>query len=286
MVAVLSRYPFIIGLAMVLLTSCFSEQAKEKKSSFTPNEKVPVKEKHIAPHFTGKKVPVLCYHAIREIQKGDSPNQKTYSVSPGNFAAQIKALADNGYTTITPDDLKDFMTTQKPLPAKPVMITFDDGRNEQYSIGAGILEKYHFKGVFFIMTVTLGKQNYMSPNQIKTLSDRGHIIGSHTWDHHKVTDYDKEDWKLQISKPKKQLEKITQKPVTCFSYPYGVWNNAAADSLKANGFTTAFIFYGKQDPAQPLYTIERINVTNTSTIDHFLKTIEKTGMEVSHLPTR
>ena len=268
------------GLAILLLAGCLGNNQKEIQSTIVTTKNSTVnKPEQTAQKFKGTKVPVLCYHAIREILKGDSPEQKTYSVSPENFALQMKTLADNGYTTVTPDQLKDFYTTNGPLPEKPIMVTFDDGRKEQYTIGAQIMEKHNFRGVFFIMTVSLGKNHYMSRDDVKALSDKGHIIGCHTWDHHKVTGYNNEDWKLQLAKPKKQLEKITQKPVTTFAYPYGLWNYAATDSLKSHGFTTAFIFYGKQDATRPLYTLERINIPNSLKIENFIKKIEKSGLD-------
>ena len=228
-------------------------------------------------NFKGEKVPVLCYHAIRNLQKSDRGDKKAYSVSPENFALQMKTLHNNGYTTITPDQLKDFYTAKKPLPEKPVMITFDDGRKEQYTIAAGIMEKYNFNGVYFIMTVSLGKKLFMTRDDVRALSDKGHIIGSHTWDHHMVTRYTDKDWELQLGKPKKKLEEITQKSVTSFAYPHGAWNAAAADSLKQYGFTTAFIFYGKQDAKRPLYTFERINIPYSFTIERFMSALEKAG---------
>jgi len=247
------------------------------------NEPTPVKADSIvtvtdtAKTFKGSKVPVLCYHAIREIQKGDGPDQKAYSVSPENFALQMKALHDNGYTTVTPDELHDFYTSKKPLPEKPIVITFDDGRKDHFTIGAAELDKYGFKGVFYIMTVSLGRKNYMTRDDVKALSAKGHIIGSHTWDHHRVTGYQGDDWELQIKKPKRQLEELTQKQVTSFAYPNGVWNAAAADSLKANGFTTAFLFGTKQNPNRPLFTIERMSGPNISNMEKFIGRVEKVG---------
>jgi peptidoglycan/xylan/chitin deacetylase (PgdA/CDA1 family) len=273
------KYPLLFLALVLLLGGCFENSVKEKKA---PSPKLPVKQQvKKVEKFTGKSVPVLCYHVIRELSKKDSPNQKTYSVSPENFALQIKTLADNGYTTITPDELNAFLTKNRPLPKKPIMITFDDGSKAQYTIGATILNKYHFKGVFFIMTVAIDKEHYMSQSEIKTLSDNGHIIGCHTWDHHKVSDYKKEDWQLQIAKPKKQLEKITKKPVTSFAYPYGVWNSVAADSIKKFGFTTAFTIYTKQDVNVPLYTLPRIIVQNSFKMDVFLHNLEKSQKENS-----
>lgn len=225
--------------------------------------------------FEGSKVPVLCYHAIREVQKGDGPEQKAYSVSPENFALQMKALHDNGYTTITPDELNAFHTLNKPLPEKPIVITFDDGRKEQVTIGAAEMEKYNFRGVYFIMTVSLGRSSYMSRADVKDLADKGHTIGSHTWDHHRVTGYKGDDWNLQIAKPKKQLEEMTGKPVTSFAYPNGAWNAEAADSLKNNGFTTAFLFGTQQNAERPMFTYERMNGPNISNMEKFISRIQK-----------
>jgi len=268
---------FIIAVSLILLTGCIDNSKKEVLPP-TPKQKHTVAQhKSEAPHFKGTKVPVLCYHAIREIGPHDSSDQKAYSVTPENFELQIKSLAEEGYHSVTPDELKNFYTNHGILPEKPIMITFDDGRKDQVTIGAATLEKYHFKGVYFVMTVSLGKKHYMSRDDVKMLADHGHIIGCHTWDHHMVTKYQGNDWILQLTKPRKQLEAITNKPVTTFAYPFGVWNNAAADSLKTHGLTTAFIFYGKQDSIRPLYTIERINIPSTMKIKNFVAQIEKTG---------
>ena len=223
-----------------------------------------------------KEVPVLCYHAIQSINKNDSKNKKTYSVTPKAFAEQMKALAENGYKTISPDELYNYLRYNKPLPKKPIMITFDDGKIEQYNIAAKEMNKYNFKGVFFIMTVAIGKSGYMNKMQIKTLSDEGHTIGSHTWDHHKVSEYNLKDWNLQLVKPKKLLEKITHIPVNYFAYPYGVWNQKTADSLKRNGFKLAFCVYGKSDPARPLFTIRRMIVPSSFSTINLLDGINKT----------
>lgn len=272
--ATIYKYPLLfLALILLLFSGCFTNTKKEKN---IPSPLLHIKQQTTkAEKFTGKRIPVLCYHSIREVSKNASPNQKTYSVSPDNFALQIKTLSDNGYKTITPNELRDYFIQNRPLPKKPILITFDDGSKAQYTIGASVLNKYHFKGVFFIMTVAIGKEHYLNQNEIKTLSDSGHIIGCHTWDHHKVSGYKKDDWQLQIAKPKKLLEKITHKPVTSFAYPYGIWTPIAADSIKNCGFTTAFIIFGKQDPSLPLYTLPRIIVPNTAKMQDFLNSIEK-----------
>lgn len=100
----------------------------------------------------------------------------------------------------------------------------------------------------------------MSSQQIKKLAGQGHIIGCHTWDHHNITNYKEEDWKIQVENPAHQLKKITGKPVEYFAYPNGIWNAQAIDKLKKNGFFGAFQLAGKQDIKNPYFTIRRIIV--------------------------
>ena len=109
------------------------------------------------------------------------------------------------------------------------------------------MKKYGFKGLFFIMTVSLGKPHYMSREQVRILSDEGNTIGSHTWDHHNVKKYEGNDWITQLDKPTKTLEQITGKNIRYFAYPFGLWNTAAFPELKKRGFVAAFQLNEKPD---------------------------------------
>ncbi|GAB2783380.1 hypothetical protein GCM10027175_22350 [Hymenobacter latericoloratus] len=203
-------------------------------------------------------VPILCYHQIRDWRAKDSKGAKDYIVPVEQFKAQIKMLADSGYHTILPDQLFAYLTTGAPLPSKPVMLTFDDTDLDQFTVARPTLDKYGFKAVYFIMTVSLGRPNYMSKAQVKQLSDEGNVIGSHTWDHHNVKKYQGQDWVTQIEKPTKQLEEITGKKINYFAYPFGLWNPEAIPELKKRGMDAAFILAEKRDQQDPLYTIRRI----------------------------
>jgi peptidoglycan/xylan/chitin deacetylase (PgdA/CDA1 family) len=108
------------------------------------------------------------------------------------------------------------------------------------------------------MTVSLGRPNYMSRAQVKELSDRGHVIGSHTWDHQNVKKYQGQDWVTQVEKPSRQLTEITGKPTEYFAYPFGLWNPEAIPELKQRGMVAAFQLAGKRDPEDPLHSIRRI----------------------------
>ncbi|HMG67999.1 MAG TPA: polysaccharide deacetylase family protein, partial [Chitinophagaceae bacterium] len=202
-----------------------------------------------------------------------SKRAEDYIVPVDNFRQQMKFLADNGYHTILPDQLYDYLLKGTPLPSRPIMITYDDTRAEQFTIASEEMAKFGFKGVFFIMTVSLGRPGYMTKDQVRQLADNGNIIGSHTWDHSNVKKYLAQDWIKQVERPSEQLEKITGKPIKYFAYPFGLWNREAIQQLKERGFKAAFQLSEKADQDDPQFTIRRIIVPgewSTSTLQKWM----------------
>jgi peptidoglycan/xylan/chitin deacetylase (PgdA/CDA1 family) len=207
-----------------------------------------------------QEVPVLSYHQVRDHRESDSRSARVFIVPPARFAAHMKMLHDSGYHVIGPDQLTEHIMKGNPLPSKPVLITFDDGTEPQYTVALPVLKNYRFPAVFFIMTVTLGRPGYLSRQQVKALTTEGMIVGCHTWDHHKVTEYKASDVEIQLLKPKADLEKITGKPVNYFAYPFGVWDDRAIAELKKLGYLAAFQLTGKVKESARQFTIRRIVV--------------------------
>ncbi len=225
-----------------------------------------------------KEVPVLCYHQIREWLPSDGKRAKDDIISPAKFKEHVKMLADSGYQSILPDQLYDYLVYGKKLPEKPIMFTFDDTDLDQYTVAYPTLKQYGFKGVYFIMTVSIGKKGriaYMNAQQIKELSDQGNVIASHTYDHKNFAKFNEEDWKTQIDEPTQKLEKITGKKVEYFAYPYGVYKSSSLPKLKEHGFKAAFILSTKRDENYPLYTIRRIIDPGNYTARNLLHSIKK-----------
>jgi len=77
-------------------------------------------------------VPILMYHQIKDLPANANVEDLTWTVSPASFAAQLHYLADNGYTTITLDQLLDGYAGKASLPSKPVVLTFDDWSQFQF----------------------------------------------------------------------------------------------------------------------------------------------------------
>lgn len=233
------------------------------------------KEATAAEILAKKEVPVLCYHQIREWKASDSKRAHDDIMSPAKFEQHIKMLADSGYHTVSPDELYNYLKHDGPLPEKPIMITFDDNNLDHYTVAAPTLKKYGFRGVFFIMTVTIGRPRYMSKAQIKELSDDGHSIASHTYDHKNFAQFKDEDWETQIDKPSKTLEAITGKKVEYLAYPYGVFKAANLPKLQEHGIKAAFILSTKRDENYPIQTIRRIIDPGTYTAKNLYNSINK-----------
>lgn len=266
-------------LAALMLTSACNdsvpaEEKVEEKPALVKTDSLPPPPRQAADAagiLARKEVPVLCYHQIRDYKESDSKVARAYIVPSNIFREQMKALADSGYQSILPDQLYDYLLYGTPLPQKPVMITFDDTRLDQYTEALPVLEEHGFKAAFFIMTVSLGRPGYMSREQVAGLASKGHSIGSHTWDHQNVKKYQGDDWVTQIEKPSRQLQEITGQPTEYFAYPFGLWNPPAIPELKKRGLKMAFQLADKPDPNDPLFTVRRIIVPGSMSGTSMLK---------------
>jgi peptidoglycan/xylan/chitin deacetylase (PgdA/CDA1 family) len=222
-----------------------------------------------------KQVPILCYHQIRDWRPKDKQADKDYIIPPATFKAHLKMLADSGYHTILPDELYDYLTKGTPLPAKPIMLTFDDTDGDQFEVARPELKKHGFKGVYFITTTDIAKnRHYMDSKQIKQLADEGNVIACHTQNHTNFKKYNGKDWETQIDKPTRKLEAITGKPVHYFAFPFGEWNARGLPQLHQRGFKAAFQLTLPRDPNDPLMTIRRIlgcGYWNANTLDYHIK---------------
>jgi len=125
------------------------------------------------------------------------------------------------------------------------------------------MERYGFRGVFFVMTVAIDKPHYLSRQEIYASAKSGHTIACHTYDHPLLTRLPDNEWGKEVEKPKELLEQITGKPVDYFAYPYGAWDERAVDELKKRGIKAAFQLSEQQNSVDPLYTIRRVMVSDS-----------------------
>jgi len=196
-------------------------------------------------------------------------------ISLANFTRQMQGLYDSGYRAVLPEQLVAYYNNGIALPEKCVVISFDDGHDLQYTLAAPVLGRLQWKGVFFVMTVTLNKKGYLSNTQLRQLHQRGHVIGAHTWNHPNLTHFTG-NWHQQLEQPRRQLEAVTGAPVTAFAYPYGALNAAVAKRLQEAGYSFAFQLTGAPLPQAPLFSLRRIMVDGRWSVPQLVQQMRKT----------
>lgn len=216
------------------------------------------------------KIVVLNYHKV------DYMNI-SLSVLPQDFDAQMAYLKNNGYQTITPQDLYDNLTNGTELPKKPVLITFDDGYEDNYQNAYPILQKYGFKATIFVITGFMGVyNNYITWDQAVEMEQHGISIESHTVMHKSMTELSDDQLRAELVDSKKAIEDHLHKQVDFVAYPTGTYNLHIASMVKEAGYKGAFtIKYGNVDRASNLFALERVPVFHTeNTYKSFLERIQ------------
>ncbi|MCF3107645.1 polysaccharide deacetylase family protein [Niabella sp. CC-SYL272] len=215
--------------------------------------------------------PVLCYHQVRNWVASDAKADRSYIVPVKTFHEQMSILNDSGYRAVLPDQWIAYRQRNEPLPQKTFILTFDDGTRSQFDHALPELDRLGYKAVFFIMTVAMDKNRYMTRKQIRRLAEEGHVIGCHTWDHHDVRFYKEADWQVQLVQPARLLEAVTGRPVRYFAYPFGSWNAAAVKQLINNNYKMGFQLYGPLDRETPEFTVRRILVDGGWSANRLMK---------------
>ena len=176
-------------------------------------------------------IPILLYHHVSD-EKTDLPE---LTASSKEFDYQMKKLKDNGFSTITIEDLIKYMSNKFViLPEKPIVITFDDGYEDNYTYAFPILKKYNFKATVFMVGVNIDANNRLSKKQMQEMAAYGIDFGSHSITHSSLTSLDEKELHKEIKKSKKQIEQVINKEVVIFSYPYGNYDLNVLEKTQFN----------------------------------------------------
>jgi peptidoglycan/xylan/chitin deacetylase (PgdA/CDA1 family) len=182
-----------------------------------------------------------------------------YHYTPPNFDQQLTHLEQTGYTVISMDQAVAGLQGG-PLPAKPVVIPFDDGFADQLT-ACGILQQHRMKATFYIINggdasrwcIGSGRHYndpvqppegcgdaYLSWDQVRMLDQSGLItIGGHTLDHENLATLGPEEQQHEIADSKAQIEQELGHPIRHFAYPYGAYNQTSIDVVRAAGYVSA-----------------------------------------------
>lgn len=217
-------------------------------------------------------VPVLYYHSVQE------PADNEVTITPENLKAQLKYIKDQGYTTLTISELKDYLLNNSSIPEKSIVITFDDGYMDNYYNAFPILKDLNMVATIFCITSNLDGSYYLSKDAIIEMSNYGIDIESHTVNHPKLDKLTYDEQLKELQESKKTLESITGKKVNSIAYPFGNLNNDSLKAAKAAGYTLGFTTNrGLSDRDDNPLKLDRIYISSNYNMNIFKEVLSGTN---------
>jgi peptidoglycan/xylan/chitin deacetylase (PgdA/CDA1 family) len=221
-------------------------------------------------------VPILAYHRI-----GPHPSAMTMETS--DFRRQMFYLRDNGYRVISLADLQQYLEGGRQLPAKAVVITFDDGHRSVYDIAFPLLRELGFPATFFVYTDYIGNGG-VDPAQLKEMSDSGLItVLPHSKTHSNLAarmpgegeaEYRKR-LDREISQSRRSLEKIVDTPMFGYAYPYGDTNPDVMAMLERDGYAVGVtVQKGGNAAFAPQLLLRRTMIFGDRDMDAFVASLD------------
>lgn len=228
-------------------------------------------------------LPIFMYHQVRNDKAGDM------IISRGKLEEELAYLQREGYYSISPGEWLDYCEGRIGLPQKCVMLTFDDGWKSQYQNAVPLLEKYGFRGVFYVYPDFVGGSAAMSWKQIKSLAKRGHTVGCHSMTHPKLTRTRGESdrayaarLKEEIIEAKNTIEDKTGLKITDFCYPYGYYSEECFKLLDKADFETATtVNAGQNSKDCDPYLLSRYQVNQSTSLSTFASWLSEPCAEAS-----
>ena len=220
-----------------------------------------------------KGIPVLMYHSIG-YEKGN-----TARLPKEKFKEQMKYLKENNYATLSLEDAYDFFMSNKAVPEKAIILTFDDGYVDNYVEAFPILKELELKATFFVITDLVDKiPSYMNLEQLKETQASGMDIESHTVNHEHLKQLSYEKQVKTLKESKEFLERLLNKKIQYFAYPYGEYTEETLTAVKETGYKMAFATTGKwSDKTDGILTLDRVFISGDASLDVFIERISNSN---------
>ena len=186
---------------------------------------------------------MLTYHRVTDAHPDDR-----LCVPVERFAAQMRYLHQHEYRTIPFAEAVRWIVEGGTLPARAVVVTFDDGFEDNYLYAAPAMERFGFAGIFFVPTAFIESQAHahhhlddrpMTWTHLAELLARGHEIGGHSVSHRKLTRIDQDARLHEVQGCKRALERHLQRPIEFFCYPAGDCDESVKRLVQASGYRGA-----------------------------------------------
>ncbi|MEV7505325.1 polysaccharide deacetylase family protein [Streptomyces sp. NPDC093018] len=229
-------------------------------------------------------VPVLMYHSVAT---APSAATRTLSVTPDAFAEQLSLIGESGSTPVTAAELAAHWRGGRPLPARPVLITFDDGYEGVHRHALPLLARHGFPATLFVSTGWLrgaydtggGLDTMLDWHQVRRLAASGVEIGGHSHTHPQLDQLDETALEAELVRCTEILTgELGARPLS-FAYPYGYSSRRVRRAVRAAGYAQALaVGNGLARRAQGPYALRRVTVRRRTDAEEFTRLLRGQGI--------
>ena len=229
---------------------------------------------------SGYSIPILTYHHTEQAPPKGFPMRSLW-VTPSSFWAQMRWLSRLGYRGLAMSELMPYLRGEKK--GKVVGITLDDGYQSNVSHALPILKQHGFSATCYVVSGRLGQHNewdaalgmakaaLMSGEEMRAWVDAGMEVGSHTCSHADLNQLSLAEARHELLQSKNDLEKLLQKPVTQFCYPYGHFSPEHEALVSQAGYEAATTTHrGRACATDRMTALPRVPVVRSTYAVQFL----------------
>ncbi|ACC98799.1 Polysaccharide deacetylase [Elusimicrobium minutum Pei191] len=217
------------------------------------------------------KLVALMYHHIGPVTNEE---EKDFFIEAKTFEQHLSLIREKGFNFVSIEDIETHQATKSYLPYKPVVITLDDGWEDNYTYAFPILKKLGVKANIFLSVSQIGTPGMLNWEQVKEMNESGLVsFGSHGLTHKRLRSLTSENVSYEMQNSKKILEEKLGKKVLSFCYPFGAFDKRIRYLCFKAGY---IIDYGTRKgvnvmPWNGRHPLQRAHVMRNNSLRH-LKT--------------
>jgi peptidoglycan/xylan/chitin deacetylase (PgdA/CDA1 family) len=201
--------------------------------------------------FAAVRCPVLLYHRFIRDEKDLERypgTEEIFTITAERFEEQMRDLKEAGHTFVGLHEVVEFVAGRRPLPAKPVAVTVDDGWTSNIDIMLPLLRRHGIRASFFVTTSAdswiyrkfAGLDGPLSREQVALLQSEGHEIGSHSVTHAHLIELDDDAVRREFAESKRWIEAAIGRPCPYLSIPGNFYDSRITRIARECGYQAVF----------------------------------------------
>ena len=209
-------------------------------------------------------VPVIMYHHIQPMDMAKKLGHDSLTVDSGKFEEQMKYLVSQGYTAVGAETLIESLYNRQQLPPKSVVVTIDDGYDDNYTYAFLVAKKYNLVMNFMIPTDLIGTSGYMNWDHVKEMAMNPYArLYNHTASHAELDKISQDEIRYEITDAMSDMQNNLHYYYPLLTYPYGQYNQSVIDTATSLGLKGAFTTkHGNMHCLSKVMELPRYHVAN------------------------